>query len=312
MLKKKYKLDPERETIKKKAKQVEDLIAEMKNYKTVLLIELSNLPDSLLQSSRKKLRDVQTKVIVAKKAVLQRVIQSDKKMEKFLTKTEEPVALILSNKTPYELNKFFKSNKKRMAAKAGQTAPYEIVIPEGETDLPPGPALSELKTAGVNVFLKSGKIAVRTDSTIAKAGDKITMQKSKALQMLGILPFEKSVNVLYGYDRGYVYTPEVLGIDEEYVNSGLTSALGQAFNISVNAKYPSTTNIDVLLKDAFMQVVNVSLNAKVYSKTTMEQLLTLAVKQGMVLEGFSAKPEETPKETPEGKKEAPKEEPKEK
>ncbi|MBN2478386.1 50S ribosomal protein L10 [Candidatus Micrarchaeota archaeon] len=281
------KADINRPNVRKKAEKVKELEAKMKKYKTAMLIDLTNLPDVLLQSSRKKLREMDTEVIVAKKAVYQRLFEKDEKFKKFLEKINSPVALLLSNKSPYEVNKFFKTNKKRMAAKAGQISPAEIIVPEGETNLPPGPALSELKSAGVNVQIKAGKIAVLKDSKILKEGDEITTPKAKALQMLGILPFEKTVEVIYGFDGQYMYVPEVLNLVEGKINSGLTSSLNQVFNFSINAKYPTSMNIDFLLTEAFVQGRNAGINGGLYSSQSIEQLLSLGVKQGLALSGLA-------------------------
>lgn len=302
-----YKINLERKNIQEKIQKIEEVQGQMSKCNSLALIELKNLPDVLLQTSRKKIRKEGGSVVVAKKAIFQRVFEKDPKLKKFLEKINEPIALVLSNSTPYELAKFFKTNKKKMAAKVGQISPYEIVVPAGETDLPPGPALSELKVAGVSVQIKSGKIAVSKDSVLAKEGEEITDKKAKALQMLGILPFEKYVNVLYAYDGEYIYNPEALSIDDQYVNEGIPNSLNQGINLSLNADYPTELTVEILVTNAYMQGSNLAINGKIYSKGSMEQLLSLAYKQGMVLSEIDP-PKESKKESPEKPSEEPKEE----
>ena len=289
-----YVIDTNRKTIQKKIGQVKEAVDDMKNYKTVALLDLKKLPDSLFQALRKKIRDGGGKTYVLKKPVISRILQSNKKLSEHVSECNKPVALILTNESPYQVNKFFKQNKKKRAAKVGDVAKEAIVVPEGETDLPPGPALSELKAGGVNVQIKAGKIVVNKDSTIAKAGDELTAPKVKALQSLGIMPFEVMANMIFGFDGQYVYSSEILDLGDT-INEDLKDSLSQALNVSLNANYPTAQNIDILLGEAVQQSMNFALNAEVYSSSSIEQLLTAAIRQGVALEGIGPKEKEEPK-----------------
>ncbi len=297
-----YKVDPNRKTIKQKIKQIEEIKEEMKKFKTVSLLDLRKLPDSLFQSLRKNMRNEGTRVYVLKKAVLSRVLASNPKLKKYAEECDKPMALILSNKTPYELNRFFKTNKKKRAAKVGDETSEELIIPAGETDLPPGPALSELKAAGLNVQIKAGKIAVVKDSVMAKAGEKLTMPKVKALQTLGVMPFDVMATYIMGFDGDYCYTSSLLDLGDS-INEDIAAALSQGLNVSLNAGYPTEANVEIMLGEAVRQSVNLSLNAEIYSSSSMEQLLVSAMRQGTALEGLG--PSEAPKAE---QKEAPKDE----
>lgn len=307
-----YKSNPNKKAVKEKIAKVKETIEEMKGYKTVALLNLQKLPDSLLQSLRKKIRDDGGKVKILRKAVITRVLESDPNLKEKVSECEKPVALVLTNWLPYQLNKFLKESYKKRAAKAGETAPSDIVVPEGETDLPPGPALSELKAGGVNVQIKGGKIVVAKDSVVAKAGDKITQQKAKALQTLGVMPFETRARLIFGFDGEYSYSKELLDMGDT-LNSDLQSSLKDAFNLSVNADYPTPLNAEHLLTDAFRQAVNAAVNGELYSIVNVDELLLNALRQGKALSEVSPaeKAKEAPKEekpAEEKKEEAPKEE----
>jgi large subunit ribosomal protein L10 len=277
-----YKTDVNKAEVKKKTEQVRNVTALMKKSKTVAILDLRKLPDALLQSLRQKVREKGGQVFVLKKPVISRVLAADKKLAARVGECDKPVALILTNQSPYELNSFFKQHKKKRGAKIGDVATADIVIPEGDTDLPPGPALSELKAGGVNVQIKGGKIVVSKESTIAKSGEKLTEPKVKALQSLGVQPFEIMANLVFGFDGEYIYTKELLDIGDT-VNADVAHGLSQAMNLSLNMGYPTQQNINMLLGDAVRQAVNVSLNANVYSSSSVGQLLTFAMRQGSAL-----------------------------
>jgi large subunit ribosomal protein L10 len=288
-----YKVDTSKKALKKKMEQIENTNEEIKKYKTVALLELRKLPDALLQSLRRKIRQDGGKVVVLKKPVISRVLAANKKLAGHVSECDRPVALILTNTSPYELNRFFKQHRKKRAAKVGDIANADIVVPEGETDLPPGPALSELKAGGVNVQIKGGKIVVAKESIVAKEGDKLLVSKVKALQALGVKPFDVMASLVFGFDGEYVYAKDLLDIGDT-IDADLAGSLSDAMNLSLNTAYPTGQNIDMLLGQAIRQSVNVALNADVYSSTSIEQLLVSALRQGSALGGLA--PAEAPKE----------------
>ena len=281
----KYKADANKKAVKRKISQVSEITEDIKHYSTVALLDLRKLPDSLLQQLRKKIREENGKIRILKKPVLQRVVKIMPQLAEKVGECNKPMALLTTNWSSYQLNRFFRENKKKRAAKIGDVAPFEIIVPEGETELPPGPALSELKTAGLNVMIKAGKIVVAKDSTVAKHGETITAQKANALQKLNIMPFEVMATLVYSFDGKHVYSKELLDIDLT-LNNGLVASYMDAFNLSLNAGIPTQENTPILLGKAIREAVNIGVNGHLYSSSSIEQLLTLAVRHGMALESL--------------------------
>lgn len=293
------KADLSKPAIKKKAEEVQQAIADMKKFKTIALLSLDKLPDSLFQSLRKKIRAEGGMVKVLRKPVLERVLKSDAKLTTRSNESEKPAALIFTNLTPYELNVFFKQSTKKRGAKINEVAEFDIIVPEGETDLPPGPALSELKGAGLNVQIKGGKIVVSKDSTVAKTGEKITMQKAKALQTLGIKPFTLRANLVFGYDREFIYNKSLLDMGDTLA-ADLLAAERAAFNVSVNAGYPTEVNAEFVMRDAYMQGISLAVNSKTYNSVTIEADILNALAQSGAIEkkAEATKPAEAAAEAP--------------
>ncbi len=252
-------------------------------YPVTALLNIRNLPDRIFQSSKKKLRG-KAEFAVAKNSVIIRALNKSGKgaLSEHL---DFPTAIVFTSMTPYTLFKFFKDNKSKVAAKPGQIAPFDIIVHEGETDLAPGPALSELKGAGINAQIKAGKIIIAKDSIVAKAGTKITDTVCKALQKLNILPFEAMVHLVAAYDGKYTFTATMLDIDDAKLHSDLLECLSQTFNVSFNASFPTTQNIEALLSNGISQGYNMAINGYVYSDASTEMLLAQAVLLGSTLSG---------------------------
>ena len=100
-----------------------------------------------------------------------------------------------------------------------------------------------------------------------------------------ILPFEAMVNMVAAYDGKFTYTGSVLDIDEHKLNADLVECLAQSFNVSYNASFPTSQNIDALLSNAFAQSRNMAINGGVYSDASTELLLTQSVLLGNMLGG---------------------------
>lgn len=250
-------------------------------YPVTALLNIRNLPDRILQSSKKKLRG-QAEFAVAKNSVIIRAL--DKTGKGSLSgHLDFPTALVFTSMTPYTLYTFFKNNKVNVAAKPGQIAPFDIIVHEGETDLMPGPALSELKGAGINAQIKGGKIIIAKDSVVAKAGTKITDNTCKALQKLNVLPFEAMVHMVAAYDGKYTYTASELDIDEHKLHADLLECLSQTFNVSFNASFPTSQNIEALLTNGISQGRNMAINGQIYSEASTDVILTRAVLLGNAL-----------------------------
>lgn len=296
-----YQINLEKPSIKEKIAEIGKLVEYSKQYETLAMIDLRKMPDALLQNLRKKLREGNEggKIKVVKKAVAVRALEKiGKKMEGKKEECDKPIAFVFTNLSPYNLHRFFTDNYRKRAAKTGEIAPFEIVVPKGETDLPPGPALSELKAGGLNVQIKGGKIVVAKESTVAKEGDKITGPKAKALQKLNILPFESRAKLIFGYDGEYVYSKDVLA-SADTITDDIQTSFGQAFNLSVNAEYPTALNIELLLQNTVKDSLNLAVNGELYSSVSIELLLSSAARQGLALE--SALPTEPSAPVEEGK-----------
>lgn len=294
--KKKILEKKERVAITVKKKRVEQVNSKLKGVKTVALLNVKNLPDRILQKARKQLRG-KAEFMMAKNTVLKRAFEGSD-AQKLGEMIDSPSVIVVSqDMTAYSIYKHFRDNKVSIAAKPGQIAEEDIIVPAGETDLPPGPALSELKAAKINAMIKGGKIAVQKDSLVAKKGEKIEGSVCKALQKLNILPFKAGINMVAGIEDKALYMAEILNVDEVELTINLKSSVNDAYNMSINCSFPTPLNAEHLLTSSFVQsraLVDVS---GAYSHAHMELLLAPAMRMADALDGKVGKTEAPVKET---------------
>jgi large subunit ribosomal protein L10 len=281
----------ERKAIMDKQNAAKDMAAELKKRSVVVLLNLSKTPDKLVQQIRKRLKEKHGAYFqVAKLAIVKRALEQCKLPAALYADLNFPVAVIAVNDlSPYDISNMFMGNMLSVAAKPGDKAPFEIVIPAGETDMPPGPALTQLKQAGLNVKVDKGKIAVSSDSVLAKEGAILTPEKVGALQMLGIKPFKVGLTIWRAFDGKIVFNADVLGMSAEKLAEGLKDALSQGFSMSINANYPTESNISILLTGAMRQGKAIGVNSGAYSEGVMPELLAKAFSQGNALNAIEKK-----------------------
>ncbi|MFA5108346.1 MAG: 50S ribosomal protein L10 [Candidatus Micrarchaeia archaeon] len=268
----------------KKVKQVEEISAKISKAKTVAVLDVRGLPDRLLQASRKQLRG-KAEFLMAKNTVLKRALENTKNGKTLAPLLDMPSVVVLSDTlSPYAIFRHFKINQQKVAAKPGQVADADIIVPAGDTDLPPGPALSELKAAKINASIKGGKIAVAKDSLVAKKGEKIESAVCKGLQKLNILPFLVGVNMVAGVQEGFMYNAQILNVDEATLTADLKASAQDAYNMSINCSYPTELNRIHLLAGAIAQSKALATQPGVYSND-MGLLLAQAIRMQNGLEG---------------------------
>ena len=174
-----------------KVKLVKGLVDKIKNSKTILLASTKKLPSSQFHEIKKKLRG-KADIRVSKKSIILRAIDESNKPElkNLKEKIVADVALFFSDLDAFELSSLLSDNQSSAKAKAGDIAEEDIKIEPGPTDLLPGPAISELSSVGLKVAVENGKLSIKQEVIVAKAGEPIKENVASVLSKLNILPLK--------------------------------------------------------------------------------------------------------------------------
>ena len=236
-----------------KIKAVEEAKKKAKQYPIVAVASIASLPSRHFNAIKKKTR-AQAEIVFARHTLLKKALDESrpetKELEQYLGNGG---VLVFSNLPAFKLYKLFKQNKSKALAKAGQIAPYDIVIQAGETSLAPGPVLTELKQAKIDARIQGTKVVIAKDTTVAKKGEAISEQVAKILAKLAIEPMESGIEVQAVWDNGLLYKADVLNIDEAGMLMQLQQAHGQAVNLAVFAGIVNQTTVKLLIAKAARQ-----------------------------------------------------------
>ncbi|MBU1854710.1 MAG: 50S ribosomal protein L10 [Nanoarchaeota archaeon] len=266
---------------KDKVKRFGKLIDE---YPIIGIVNMKNLPTKQLQKMREKLRG-QVLLTMTKKRLIKICLDNNKKPEigKLKDYLKGMPALLLTNDNPFSLFSTLKKNKSKAPINAGQTAPNNIVVPAGKTNFSPGPIISELGSFGILSGVEGGKIAIKKDKIVAKEGDVVNAKLAGLLQRLGIEPMEIGLDLVAVYENGEILTKEVLNIDEDQYRRDFECAAAMAFNLAINAAYPTTETISLLIQKAAADSKALAMECDILTDETVGSILSKAERQAKAL-----------------------------
>jgi len=234
-----------------KEAKLKEIVKLTKEYPVIAVATLDKLPANILAILRKKLQG-EAVIIVAKTRVVQKAFkESGVNTSKVDAKIANSIAVIFSKKNPFELWAFVKKNKGEASAKSGDIAESDILVTAQDTGLPPGPALSVLKGAGLKVKM-GATIQIAEDKVVAKKGEAITKEVADVLGKLNIKPIRIGMKIVGVLDKSedQFYTASVLDVDEEELFNKFVLAYQQAFNLAVNAEYHTDATIEAIVMKA--------------------------------------------------------------
>lgn len=270
----------------KKKESVKEFATLMKKYSVVAVADLEAMPTAQLTAMRKKLRN-SVLIKMTKKPVMMLAMEKLKEEKPNIEKLKEHIkgspALLFTNENPFKLFKILEKSKSKAAAKPGQKAPRDIIIPKGPTSFTPGPIISELASAGIKAGVEQGKIAIKEDKIIAKEGQVIDNKIATLLAKFNIMPMEIGLNVNAVYENGIIYTKDVLSIDENEFKNKISQASQSAFNLAIEISYPCAETINMLIQKAFANSRALSIEAGILTKDTANELLSRAEAQVIAL-----------------------------
>jgi len=267
-----------------KKEEVEDIKKNAKMYKLIGLVDMYGIPAQQVQQIRRNLRG-KAVIKVMRNTLIEHAfndIGGDvKNLSKYISGHS---AVIFTNDNPFKLYKQLEKTKTKMAAKAGEKAPEDIVIASGPTSFKPGPIVGELQQAGIPAAIEGGKVKIRETKTVVKAGGVISAKLAAILVKLDIKPMDVGVALQAAYHDGSIYEPSVLAVDETVILGQMALAARQALALSLEAAIPTKDSMDALLTKAVRDARGVAIEAAIYEKDVVDAIIGKAYREGQALQ----------------------------
>ena len=279
---------------------METLIRLAEENSVVGLTDLTGISSKALQGIRTSLRkggEVEATIKIAKNTLKTLALEESSKksgknaLKKLIPHIKGSCGFIFTNTNPFKLQKFLNQNQVPAPAKAGQISPTDVFIPEGTTNLDPGPIISELGSIGLQTRIEKGKIKITKTAKVLSPGDIVSESHSAVLTRLGIQPFEVGLKLNMVLENNELIDGSILDVDESQILADLQQAYVQALSLGTNpdVAYYSADTIPILLKNAVAQSMALSLDINYITEKTVDLLVTKASQQASLLKEEIAK-----------------------
>ena len=269
-----------------KKDMVSELVQDMREYPVVAIVDMEGIPGQQIQSMRAGLR-AHAKLKMTKDKLILLALDEIAKEKPGIADLKDAVhgqcAVVTTDIDSFKLFKKLESTKTAAPAKEGQLAPYDIVVPKGPTPFGPGPIIGELQKIGIPAAIEAGKIAVKKDTTLVKAGEPIPGPVAAMLPKLEILPMEVGMDLRAAYEDGVIYKRDVLNIPDDYYSTMFATAAHDALALGVSIAFPTKDTIVPLIAKAFRETMGLSIAAAIPTKENIEMLLAKADAQMLAI-----------------------------
>jgi len=279
-----------------KREEVADIVEMIESYDSVGVVDITGIPSRQLQDMRRDLHG-SAELRVSRNTLLVRALEEiDEGLEALTEYVSGQVGLIGTNDNPFGLFKQLEASKTPAPINAGEVAPNEIVIPEGDTGIDPGPFVGELQSVGANARIQDGSIQVLEDSTVLSAGEDVSADLANVLNELGIEPKEVGLDLRAVFADGVIFEPEELELDVDEYRADIEAAAARGRNLSVNAVYPTARTAATLLQQARGDAKSLALEAAIEDPDVVDDLLSRADAQVRALAAQVDDPEALPED----------------
>jgi len=269
---------------------VQELAQEMIDNPVVAIVDVHGIAGQQIQSMRAGLRG-HAVVKMAKNRLIRLAIEKAAESKPEIKGLEEKVygqcAVVSTDINPFRLFAKLESTKTHAAARPGEIAPFDIVVPKGPTPFGPGPIIGELQKIGLPAAIEAGKIVVKKETTLVKEGEPVPANVAAMLPKLEILPMIVGMDLRAAYEDGVIYEKGVLDIPENYYRDMFATAAYNARALGVSIVYPAKETIPTLIQKAFREAMALSISAAIPTKENIEMLIAKADSQMLAVASAS-------------------------
>lgn len=251
------------------------------------VVGLRGVPAAALQTMRRELRRKDHPIVVATNSSIRHAFEKAARerpsLQPLLDHVDDQTALLSAEGNPFSLFQEFSRTRSPTPARGGEIAPHDIVVAATTTSFKPGPIVGELQHAGFPAAIEKGKVVLKKDTTIVKAGQPISREVAGLLTRLNIFPLEVGLTLRALVEGETFYPPSVLAVDLDARRADLARAAHAALGVALEISYTTPRTIPLLVTKAHRRALGVALAAGYLTKETIEPLFAKAMREAALV-----------------------------
>jgi len=231
-------------------------------YPSIFLVNVDNVGSNQMHQIRVALRGKGV-VLMGKNTMVRRalrtILSESPQFERLLPYVKGNIGFVFTDNDLKEVREVIVSNKVAAPARAGAFAPKDVTVPASNTGMEPGKT-SFFQALGIPTKIARGTIEIVSDVKVVTAGTRVGTSEATLLNMLNISPFTYGMTVVQIFDKGNVFSPEVLDVDESELVDRFLSGIKTIACISLALNYPTIVSVTHSLVNAYKNLIALSLS----------------------------------------------------
>jgi large subunit ribosomal protein L10 len=272
-----------------KRRKVEELEQLFRTNQVIGILDLTRTKADLLHEFRKRMSG-KAVIKVSKKTLAAIAAERAGRTaaKQFIDSLKNPIGLVFTNMNPFLLYIELEKNRILSYAKPNEKADIDVVIPEMNTGLTPGPILSEFGKMRIPTKIVDGMIWIAKETVAARRGDTISPQLAGLLVKLDIKSVYRSLTIIGAIDGETAIPAESLKIDVEKTEEELLRARQMAMGLAVAVAYPASEVVELIIAKAFREALSLAVETSYPAPEALPSILARAERQAMALEKLTS------------------------
>jgi large subunit ribosomal protein L10 len=273
-----------------KTERVARLKQQLTEHPMTALVGIRGVPAGALQSMRRELRAKGHPIHVVPNSALRHALEEAAEttptLRPLLEHLHDQTAILTASGNPFSLFQELLRTRSATPARGGELAPRDILVPAQTTSFKPGPIVGELQHAGFPAAIEKGKVVLKKDVTIVKAGQPISREVAGLLTRLDILPLEVGLELRAVVEGGTFFPPSVLTVDLDARRADLASGHRRALGLALELGYATKATTPLLLTRAHRRALALAVAAGYTTKETIQPILARAIREALAVKGL--------------------------
>jgi len=238
-------------------------------YTKVFVVSVDNVGSQQMNATRRSMRG-KAEILMGKNTLMRKVLKEflEANPGHFYTHIEPKLAgnigFVFTNYDLPKIRDLILANRVPAPARVGAISPVDVAIPAGPTGCDPGQT-SFFQVLQIPTKIVKGQIEITNLVNLIKKGDKVGSSEASLLTKLNIKPFSYGLAIDCVFDRGSIFSVNVLDIDETYLAGVFANAVQKVAAISLQIGYPTQASVPHSVGNAFKSLVAVTLGLDTYS-----------------------------------------------
>jgi large subunit ribosomal protein L10 len=273
--------------------RVEKIAGQMLARPMTALVGIRGVPAAALQKMRRDLKARGNPIMVAPNSAIRHALETAvgkrPALKPLLDHVADQTALLTAEGNPFSLFQELARTRSPTPARGGELAPADILVPGGTTSFKPGPIVGELQHAGFPAAIEKGKVVLKKDTLIVKAGQPISREVASILTRLDIFPLEVGLELRAVVEGETFYPPAVLAVDIDARRADLVRAYRRALGLAVEVAYPTAESLPILVTKAHRRALMLAVESGYLTKESLTPILAKALRAAQAVHQLEGK-----------------------